>query len=70
MEESPMTAPASILRSVPVGEIAALFASLPRLTPEEVAASARDIEAARRKPSDPLADPWNSSVEVATNPKG
>jgi hypothetical protein len=64
-----MTAPASILRGVPVREIAALFASVPRLTPEEAAAFARDLESVRPKASDPLPDPWNSRVEVATIPK-
>jgi antitoxin (DNA-binding transcriptional repressor) of toxin-antitoxin stability system len=53
------------LSPVPTGvrieDLPALFASLPRLTPEEAEAFGRDIEAARPQPGDDdFRDPWAS----------
>jgi hypothetical protein len=65
-----MTAPVSILRGVPIRQIAALFASLPRLTPEEADSFARDYPPVRPKARDGLKDPRKSCLEIATNPNG
>ena len=46
---------------VRVGDLPALFASLPKLTDEELASFAADIEAGRPKASDDdFRDPWDS----------
>jgi hypothetical protein len=62
-----MTAPVSILRGVPIREIAALFASFPRLTPEEAAAFSRDLDEARAEVNVTPRDPWETCAESPTN---
>jgi antitoxin (DNA-binding transcriptional repressor) of toxin-antitoxin stability system len=57
--------PVAELRPVPsgrrLGELPELLASLPRLSPDDAAALAEDIEAARSELSEqPLSDPWAS----------
>jgi antitoxin (DNA-binding transcriptional repressor) of toxin-antitoxin stability system len=57
--------PVAELRPVPagrrLGELPGLLASLPRLSPEDAAALADDLEAARQEMAEqPLRDPWAS----------
>lgn len=50
-----------VMRGVPIRDIPAIFAALPRLTPEEAEAFGRDIDAAREElRSHELRDPWES----------
>lgn len=50
-----------VTRGVPIRDIPAIFAALPRLTPEEAEAFGRDIDAAREELlSHELRDPWES----------
>jgi antitoxin (DNA-binding transcriptional repressor) of toxin-antitoxin stability system len=57
--------PVAELRPVPagrrLGELPELLASLPRLSPEDAAALAEDLETARQRMAEqPLRDPWAS----------
>jgi antitoxin (DNA-binding transcriptional repressor) of toxin-antitoxin stability system len=57
--------PVAELRPVPagkrLGELSALLASLPQLSPEDVSALAEDLDLARTELSEqPLQDPWAS----------
>jgi antitoxin (DNA-binding transcriptional repressor) of toxin-antitoxin stability system len=57
--------PVAELRPVPagrrLGELPELLASLPRLAPEDAAALAEDLDAARQELAEqPLRDPWAS----------
>ncbi|CAN5675242.1 MAG: type II toxin-antitoxin system Phd/YefM family antitoxin [Gemmatimonadetes bacterium] len=57
--------PVAELRPVPagrrLGELPELLASLPRLSPEDAAALADDLDTARRQMAErPLRDPWAS----------
>lgn len=50
-----------VKRGIPIEELPAFFASLPRLTPAEAEAFARDIEDGRpRAGDDDFRDPWAS----------
>lgn len=50
-----------VTRGVPIRDIPALFASLPRLTPEEAEEFGRDLDAAREELNRlEVRDPWES----------
>ena len=49
-----------------LGELPGIFASLPRLSEEEAAAFAADIDAAREELArSPVYDPWSNSEETS-----
>jgi antitoxin (DNA-binding transcriptional repressor) of toxin-antitoxin stability system len=57
----PVAELAPVTRGVPIHEIPAIFASLPRLTPAEAEEFARDLEAARAELGrENMRDPWES----------
>lgn len=52
---------APVIRGVPIRDIPAIFASLPRLTPAEADEFARDLDAARAELGwEDMRDPWES----------
>lgn len=52
---------APVVRGVPIRDIPAIFAALPRLTPAEADEFARDLDDARREAGwESVRDPWES----------
>lgn len=55
-----MAEPAPVPRGLRVEDLPALLASLPRMSEEEWASFAADIEEARPRAADEVRDPWES----------